>query len=149
VFKLGKTSKSRLEGIDGRLIRGVGYAINITKVDLFVVEGMRDIAQQEWNVASGASQTMDSKHLIGEAVDIAAYVDRKAVWEGHSMFTVCEAMRRGFQHQGTAVRWGGAWHIPDITKYEGTLEEAHTEYIALRKSQNKKPFIDLPHWELA
>jgi peptidoglycan L-alanyl-D-glutamate endopeptidase CwlK len=149
MFKLGTTSKSRLEGLDGRLIRGVSYAINITKVDLFVVEGIRGLEQQKWNVASGVSQTMDSKHLTGDAVDIAAYVGREAVWEGPDMFVVGEAMRKGFQHQGTSVRWGGAWHIPDITKYEGTLEEANEEYIALRKSQGKKPFIDLPHWELA
>jgi peptidoglycan LD-endopeptidase CwlK len=148
MFKLGKTSKSRLEGLDGSLIRAVSYAINITTVDFFVVEGVRTLEKQKENVATGASQTLNSKHLTGHAVDIAAYVERKAVWEGLNMLTVCESMRKGFQHLEVSARWGGAWHIPDITKYEGTLEEANLEYVNLRLSQGRKPFIDLPHWEL-
>ena len=52
------------------------------------------------------------------------------------------------QAEGVKVRWGAAWHIDDICDYEGTMEEAMNDYIDLRRSQGKRPFIDAPHFEL-
>jgi peptidoglycan L-alanyl-D-glutamate endopeptidase CwlK len=44
-------------------------------------------------------------------------------------------------------RWGAAWHIEDLRDFEGTAEEAMNEYIDLRRSQGRRPFIDGPHFE--
>ncbi len=40
-------------------------------IQIFLVEGMRDIETQKKYVASGASKTMKSNHLTGQAADIA------------------------------------------------------------------------------
>ena len=37
--------------------------------------------EQEALVAKGASQTMKSKHLEGNAVDLMAYLDGRGTWE--------------------------------------------------------------------
>ena len=49
--------------------------------------------------------------------------------------------------KGVSIRWGGAWHIPDITKSLNSMEEEHFAYIALRVAQGRRPFIDGPHFE--
>jgi hypothetical protein len=39
--------------------------------------------------------------------------------------------------------------VPDIRAWEGTMEDAMNDYIDTRRSQNRRPFIDGPHFELA
>ena len=80
-FKLSRRSLDRLEGIDDGLQAVVKMAITLTKTDFGVVQGMRTIEQQKELVASGASQTMKSKHLDGKAFDIMAFVNGRASWE--------------------------------------------------------------------
>jgi peptidoglycan L-alanyl-D-glutamate endopeptidase CwlK len=80
MFKLSTRSMSRLEGINPDLIRVVSQAIKTTKVDFGVTCGMRTVEEQEKLVASGASQTMKSKHLEGRAVDLVAYVGSNITW---------------------------------------------------------------------
>ncbi len=73
-FKLSQRSLDRLEGVDTRMVAVVKMAINLTKTDFGVVQGMRTLEMQKALVAKGASQTMKSKHLDGLAVDIMAYI---------------------------------------------------------------------------
>ena len=47
-----------------------------------------------------------------------------------------------------AIRWGGAWHIPDIRKWNGTMEDAMNSYIDECRATERRPFIDGPHFEL-
>jgi hypothetical protein len=46
------------------------------------------------------------------------------------------------------VRWGAAWTFPNIAEWNGTMEEAMNSYIDLRRMQNRRPFIDAPHFEI-
>ena len=48
-----------------------------------------------------------------------------------------------------ALRWGGAWTVPDIRTYSDTMEHAHEAYLTLRRSQGRKAFIDMAHFELS
>ena len=79
-FKLSSRSEGRLEGINPQLIEVVKTAITLTKVDFGVTCGMRTVEEQEKLVASGASQTMKSKHLEGRAVDLVAYIGPNVTW---------------------------------------------------------------------
>ena len=121
-YKLGNRSNERLEGVDPSLQAVVRMAIGISEQDFSVICGLRTRKEQEALVAKGASQTMKSKHLGGYAVDLMAYID--------------------------GGRWGAAWHIDDFGAYEGTAEEAMNEYVDLRRSQGRRPFIDAPHFEI-
>ena len=148
-FKLSTSSLKKLEGIDPKLAGVVKRAIEITKVDFGVTEGLRTLATQKKYVAAGKSKTLDSKHLTGDAVDLVAYVGSKISWEEELYDDLADAMKQAAKEKGVGVRWGAAWHIPDITKFNGTMEEATTQYIDLRRSQGKRPFIDGPHFELS
>jgi hypothetical protein len=146
-FKLGKRSIERLDGVDDDIVKVVKRAIELTSIDFGVTQGLRTVEEQKELVAKGASKTMRSKHLTGKAVDVVAYIGSRISWEITLYDNIAEAMREAAIELGVAIRWGAAWHIPDITKYKGTMQEATDEYVALRVSQGKRPFIDAPHFE--
>lgn len=147
-FKLSQRSLDRLEGVDERLVSAVKFAINATKIDFGVIQGLRTLEMQKALVAKGASQTMKSKHLDGRAVDLMAYIGGRGSWELNLYDEIADAMKEGADMAGVAVRWGAAWHIDDIRKWKGTMEGAMNNYIDLRRSEGRRPFIDGPHFEL-
>ena len=148
-FKLSQRSLSRLEGVKPELVAVVKRAIELTKVDFGVVEGLRSVETQKQYVAAGKSQTMTSKHLTGDAVDLVAYVGSAVSWELNLYDDIADAMKAAAIELGVSVRWGAAWNVPDITKWEGTMADAMNHYIDERRKQGRRPFIDGPHFELA
>jgi len=148
MFKLSTRSMGRLEGINPDLIRVVTEAIKTTKVDFGVTCGMRTVEEQEKLVASGASQTMKSKHLEGRAVDLVAYVGSNITWQLNMYDDLADAMGDAACKLEVPIKWGAAWTIGDIGDFTGTMEDAMNEYVDLRRSQGRRPFIDAPHFEM-
>ena len=152
-FKLGNRSKQKLEGVHPDMVAVVERAIELTKVDFGVTYGVRTVEEQEKLVASGRSQTMKSKHLIQDtgyshAVDVVAYDGSDVVWEINVYDDICDAFKEAAIEKGVAIKWGAAWSEGDIRTYEGTAEDAMNNYIDLRRSEGRRPFIDGPHFEL-
>jgi peptidoglycan LD-endopeptidase CwlK len=147
-FKLSQRSLDKLDGVNPKLVAVVQKAILLTKIDFGVTYGLRTVEEQEKLVAAGRSQTMKSKHITGHAVDLMAYVDGKGCWELNVYDDLADAMAQAARDEGVAIRWGAAWHINDIRIYKGTMEQAMLDYIDLRRSEGKRPFIDGPHFEL-
>ena len=148
-FKLSQRSLDKLEGVHPDMVKCVKSAIEYTKVDFGVICGMRTEAEQRELVDKGASQTMASKHLEGLAVDLMAYVGSRASWELNLYDNIADAMKRAAEICDVGIRWGCAWHIPDIREYDGSMQDAMDDYIDLRKGQGRRPFIDGPHFELS
>lgn len=147
-FKLSKRSLSRLDGVKPELVEVVTTAIQLTTVDFGVVQGLRTVEQQRELVARGASQTMKSKHLTGDAVDLMAYVAGRGSWELNLYDNIADAMKLAAIECDVKLRWGAAWQIADIREWDGTMQDAMDQYIDLRRSQGRRPFIDGPHFEL-
>ena len=147
-FKLSQRSINKMEGVDADLVAVTKRAIELTKIDFGVIYGMRTIQEQEKLVAAGKSQTMKSKHLVGRAVDLMAYVDGKGCWELNVYDDLCDAMKEAAKELSVAIKWGAAWSEGDIRTYPGTAEDAMMAYVDLRRSQGRRPFIDGPHFEL-
>jgi peptidoglycan L-alanyl-D-glutamate endopeptidase CwlK len=147
-FKLSERSLSRLEPVKPELFDVVLEAITLTKVDFGVICGLRTEEEQRALVAKGASQTMKSKHLTGDAVDLMAYIDGRGTWELNVYDDIAEAMREAAKNQGVRIRWGAAWTVPDIAEWNLTMEDAMNSYIDERRAERKRPFIDAPHFEL-
>lgn len=148
-FRLSAASLAKLEGVDTNLASVVKRAIQITLVDFSVIEGLRTVEQQRILVAKGASQTMDSKHITGRAVDLMAYVDGRSSWELNLYDDIALAMKYAATELKVKIRWGAAWNVPDLTKWNGTMEGAMNYYIDSKRKVNQRPFIDAPHFELA
>jgi peptidoglycan L-alanyl-D-glutamate endopeptidase CwlK len=147
MFKLSQRSINNLKGIKPQLQDVVSRAIQLTEVDFVVIEGLRSIARQQELVNQGASQTMNSKHITGDAVDLAAWLGTIR-WELPLYFKIAEAMKQAAIENNIAIRWGGAWSVNDIRTYSETMEHAYEAYLALRRSQGRRAFIDGPHFEL-
>ena len=147
-YKLSTRSQEKLVGINSELKKVVCLAITYTKIDFGVIEGVRTVVQQKALVESGASQTMDSKHLKGRAVDLMAYVNGRGCWELNVYDNIADAMKRAAIESDVAIRWGAAWTVTDIREWNGTMEEAMNSYVDTRRGQGRRPFIDAPHFEL-
>ncbi len=148
MFKLSRRSKSRLEGVDSNLVAVVNRAIQLTTIDFGVSEGLRSLERQQELVDKGASQTLKSKHITGRAVDLVAYIGSSVSWELAVYDNIADAMKQAARELGVVIRWGAAWHLYDMNKFNGTSEELMNAYIDLRRSQGRRPFIDAPHFEL-
>lgn len=128
MYKLGTRSRNNLIGVAPDLQRVVELAITITDQDFTVVEGVRSLERQKRLYASGASTTMNSRHLTGHAVDLIPYpfhgdfdddgVTNIEDWDQY--YPIATAMKTAAEQLGTVVEWGGDW----------------------------KSFKDGPHWQL-
>lgn len=150
-YRLSKRSQKKLEGVDERLKAIVRSAIRHSKQDFSVICGLRTYEEQRKLVAKGASQTMKSKHLEGLAVDLMAYdagATPRGRWELNLYDEIADAMKHAAQELGVSLRWGAAWH-KNLTDWDGSAEDLMNEYIDLRRSQGRRPFIDGPHFEIA
>jgi peptidoglycan LD-endopeptidase CwlK len=148
-FRLSQRSLDRLTGVKPQLVEVVRRAIEITPVDFGVTEGLRTVETQRKYVAAGKSQTMNSKHLTGDAVDLVAYIEGQVSWELNVYDDIADAMKQAAIEQDVALRWGAAWNIPDIRKWDGSMEAAMNYYIDERRRMGSRPFIDAPHFELS
>jgi len=108
-FAFSKRSLKNLEGVHPDLVRVVRRALELTEVDFVVVEGIRTLEKQRQYVESGASKTMNSRHLTGHAVDLIAWVDRTVNWSLIYYEKIAAAMKEAGSELGIPVEWGGDW----------------------------------------
>jgi peptidoglycan L-alanyl-D-glutamate endopeptidase CwlK len=109
VYRLGSRSLSKLEGVHPDLVMVVKRAILITEVDFTVLEGLRSLERQKKLVASGASQTLNSRHLTGHAVDLGAWVDSRVAWDWPLYYKIADAMKKAARDLSVGMDWGGDW----------------------------------------
>ena len=109
--EFNSTSKARLAEISPDLAQ-LMIAVEAQNPDAFEIgEGMRDIETQRQNVAKGASQTMNSKHLTGNAVDIVLGADQGAPnWNFEDYRPIADTAKATAAAMGLPdFVWGGDW----------------------------------------
>lgn len=154
-FVLGARSRAELAGVHPDLVRVVEHAIKITSQDFTVHDGLRTTAEQRVILASGASQTLNSKHLkqrdgYGHAVDLVPWINGKPRWEWPAIYPIACAMWQASLEQGVRIKWGGPWVMLDSIK-GGTpadMIKAVNAYGDRRRKLGQKVFTDGPHFEL-
>jgi len=145
-FKLSSRSLSRLSGIHDDLFSVVERAIQITEVDFTVLEGLRSKSRQKELFDSGASTTMNSRHLTGHAVDLGAWVTGGVRWDWPLYYKIADAMKHAADELGIEIEWGAAWGR-DLSGY-GSADEASEAYVREKHDRGEKPFLDGPHFQL-
>ena len=108
-FKLSRVSLTTMTGVHPDMVRVVKRAIQLTEVDFKVLEGLRTKARQKQLVAAGASQTMNSRHITGHAVDLGAMLGGTVRWDWPLYHKVAAAMKKAAKELGVAIVWGGDW----------------------------------------
>lgn len=108
-FTLSQRSRDRLKGVHKDLIKVVELAITKSSIDFIVTEGLRSKERQRQLVAAGASKTLNSRHITGHAIDVAALVDGKVRWDWPLYAKIAEAMKAAANELGVKIVWGGDW----------------------------------------
>jgi peptidoglycan L-alanyl-D-glutamate endopeptidase CwlK len=108
-FVLGSRSRARLKGVHPDLVRVVELALTYSPHDFTITEGLRSVARQRELKAAGASQTMNSRHITGHAIDFAVLVGGKVRWDWPLYGPVADAFKRAAKELKVPIVWGGDW----------------------------------------
>ena len=108
-YVLGSRSRARLKGVHPDLVRVVERALTYSPHDFTITEGLRTVARQRELKAAGASQTMNSRHITGHAIDFAVLVGGKVRWDWPLYGQVAEAFKRAAKELNVPIIWGGDW----------------------------------------
>jgi peptidoglycan L-alanyl-D-glutamate endopeptidase CwlK len=136
----------RLAGVHPDLVRVVRRAAEGGAV-FRVTEGLRTRERQAELVAKGASQTMNSRHITGHAVDLAPLdAEGQVSWAWTLFFPLADAFRAASIAEGVPVVWGGAWG--QLMADYANAKAGQAAYAARMREQGRKPFLDGPHFEL-
>ena len=108
-FKFSKRSLDNLQGVNGNLVDVVHLALKYSEIDFVVTEGLRSKERQEQLVKDGKSRTMNSRHLTGHAVDVAALVNGKVSWEWEYYEKIADAFFQAAAELKVPIVWGGSW----------------------------------------
>ena len=108
-FVLGSRSRAKLKGVHPDLVRVVELALTYSPHDFTITEGLRTVARQRELKAAGASQTMNSRHITGHAIDFAVLVGGKVRWDWPLYGQVAEAFKRAAKELNVPIIWGGDW----------------------------------------
>ena len=119
-FKFSAASEQRLVGVHPHLVNVVRLALAKSPLDFSVTEGLRSKERQAQLVKAGASRTMNSRHLTGHAVDLAAFIEGRVSWDWPLYRRLNdEAMQPAAKELGIAIVWGGSWvNFPDGPHWE-------------------------------
>lgn len=108
-YKFSKTSLEKLKGVHPALIVVVSRALLYSPHDFSITEGLRTKERQAKLVKEGKSQTQNSRHLYGLAIDFAAVIDGKISWDIKYYKEISEAFKKSSQELNIPIIWGGDW----------------------------------------
>lgn len=109
MYKFSKRSLDNLKGVDERLVKLMKEVLSISPYDFGITEGLRTIEKQKEYVRTGKSQTMNSYHLKGKAVDIVVYKDREVTWKLDYYKEIADIVKEIAKEKGLKITWGGDW----------------------------------------
>lgn len=108
-MQLNVRSEKNLVGVHADLVKVVRRAVELSTVDFIVTEGLRTVERQKQLVDAGASQTMNSRHLTGHAVDLAAVVGTEVRWDWPLYGKLATFMKQAATELKVPIVWGGDW----------------------------------------
>lgn len=108
-WQFSKKSIERLASVHPDLALVICTALPRSKYDFTVTCGKRTKEEQIALVKSGASKTLNSRHLTGHAVDIAMIVNGKISWDIEYYNYAADLILTVAKELKIPVVWGGSW----------------------------------------
>lgn len=138
-YSFSLKSKDNLKGVDTDLVAVVYLALYLSSVDFGVIEGRRTPERQQQLYAQGrttpgpiVTYTLESKHLLGEAVDLAPVnpSTKKLDFEYEDGFMeIGRAMKEASAMLNIPIKWGWDWDNDGITQEKGEFDGPHFELV--------------------
>ncbi len=100
-------SENNLKGVHPDLVRVIRSARK--SVAFIVTEGLRTVERQRQLLTAGASRTMNSRHLTGHAVDVAALVGTDVRWDWPLYKRIADVVKDKADELDVQIIWGGDW----------------------------------------
>jgi len=145
-FRFGARSLGNLEGVKRELRLVCNRALELTYLDFGIIEGIRSEERQRHLVSAGKSQTMNSKHLTGDAIDFMPYWKGKPQTAWPYYYSPANAFLQASKDLSIQISWGGAFGM-DMWSFRN-VHDAQEAYLILRAKRSGLPFLDGPHIEL-
>ncbi|HFG0619207.1 TPA: M15 family metallopeptidase [Yersinia enterocolitica] len=126
-FRFSQRSDNNLKGVNPALVKVVRRALELSTVDFGVIEGVRTVERQRelFNAVPKKTQTMNSRHLSGNAVDLFPV---GGDWNNYKCWLpVLDAMHRAGKELGVKLRFGITWTDNPNDKPAKFLDAPHIE----------------------
>ena len=108
--KYSQRSLNSLNGIHPDLRLVIDSALQDSPLDFIVIEGLRTKERQKQLVDSGASKTMNSRHLTGHAVDLLPIgLNGKPEFAWPLYDKLGPSVKKTAKAEGVDLDWGGDW----------------------------------------
>jgi peptidoglycan L-alanyl-D-glutamate endopeptidase CwlK len=108
-FSFSQRSKDKLATTHEKLQTLFNTAITNSPFDFGITQGIRTKEEQQKLFNEGKSQTLNSRHLTGKAVDIAVFVNGKLTWEFDKYKQVADHIKQVATELNIPIVWGGDW----------------------------------------
>lgn len=118
-------------------------------INVLIYETIRTVEKQKQYVASGASKTMKSYHLVGQALDFVPVNDKgQCLWGGYDAPEIRKAVAYA---KSLGFTWGGDWtsfidkpHLQFNYKGYGTDTFTETKTVEAPKQEVKTVVVHAP-----
>ena len=133
MYRFGKTSEERRQGVDDRLIRISDVAISISPIDFGIAQdgGLRTAGRQNQLHLAGKSRCdgylHKSFHQFGYALDFYAFVNGRASWEVQHLTMVALALMQAASSLEIPLRSGAFFKPFHSEPYNHGWDCGHVE----------------------
>lgn len=108
-FSLTSADERKLVGVNARLVAVVKRLALTAPSRFMVVEGLRTKQRQRLLVKERKSKTMNSKHLVGRAVDIVPIVGGRVSWLWPDFEPLIDQAKRVAVELNVPIEFGYDW----------------------------------------
>jgi peptidoglycan L-alanyl-D-glutamate endopeptidase CwlK len=106
---LNERSLKALVGVHPDLVAVAKRAAELMPGGFILTEGLRSKERQRELFAKGLSKTMNSRHLVGLAVDFAPLIDGDVTWKTPAFLPVIKAFKTASAELKIPIVSGGDW----------------------------------------
>lgn len=115
VYSFSTRSLNNLSSVHPDLVRLLKSSLNVAPYDFGIIEGLRTLEKERQEVATGKSETLNSRHLADAtgycyAVDFICYDENnQGTWKPEYYQKVSEVFKRVSKQLNIPIVWGGDW----------------------------------------
>jgi peptidoglycan L-alanyl-D-glutamate endopeptidase CwlK len=98
-----------MQGVHKDLVKVMTKAIVDAPFDFAITEGLRTKERQAELIAQKKSTTLNSRHITGDAVDVAIFIDGEVTWDYEKYAILAKHIKAVARYNRIPIKWGGDW----------------------------------------